>query len=304
LEWYQTPITSVLTEAQYRALQGGSTMGDALSNIVNSPVGSFGLNVLGPYGQIINAANAASKGNWTGAALSSLNAIGGFGFTDIADVPIGTAKNIAGLLNSYDKKDLAGMFTSGSNLLGGVPGSFTTAAQLASAGLALSNNDAAGFMKALGDLTGSKDAKVAASAISLKNAFESGNPYQLQAALSSFNSSVGNTGTSTSGSTGSKSITTGDFADQEYVRLKGLGWTKDQITNYFNTLEGTTGALDELDTSGFSDAKLAAFFPHGVSELLVVKPPAFFLCCVKGIKLQARDFEIFCIHAQAVQGDI
>ena len=195
-EWNQTPITGVLTEAQYNALRGGTS---AIGNLVNSPVGSFALNLLGPWGQIINAANAANNGNIPGALLSGLNAAGGFGVTNIGGIDINTAQNVIRGLNAVDQKDWAGALTAGANLFGGVPGEYKTATNLASAGLAIKNNDAAGFATALGELTGSKDANVAAAAIRLQTAVNAGttNPAALQAAFNQFTTAINKASTAT-----------------------------------------------------------------------------------------------------------
>jgi hypothetical protein len=187
--WNETPITKVLTEAQYNALRGGS---NALVNMLNSPVGSFALNALGPYGQIINAANQASQGNELGAILSGLNAAGGLGVTDIGGIDIKTAQNVARGLNAIEKNDLMGAFTAGSNLLGGIPGEYATATNLASAGLALKNNDAAGFASAMSDLTKNPDLKIAAAAVKLLDAVNANtiNPSALQSAINGLNSAI------------------------------------------------------------------------------------------------------------------
>ena len=244
--WNETPITGTLTEAQFKALQGGSTMGDAVQSILNSPVGSFGLGLLGPYGQVINAANQANQGNLLGAAVSGLGAAQGFGVTDIGGFDIKTVQNVARGLNAIDKNDLMGALTAGSNLIGGIPGDYKTATNLASAALALSNNDTAGFLSAVGDLTGSTDTKTAAAAARLLAAVSADNPNlsAIQAAATGLNSAVSGT-KSTTGTTGTTGTTTvGDFEDTEVTRLKGLGYTKDQIQEYFRNLDNLTEVLD------------------------------------------------------------
>lgn len=243
--WNETPITSVLTEAQYKALKGGDS---AIGNLINSPVGSFALNALGPVGQVINAVNQASQGNELGAILSGLNAAGGLGVTDIGGIDIKTAQNVARGLNAIDKKDLMGAFTAGSNLLGGIPGEYATATNLASAGLALKNNDAAGFASAMGDLTKNPDLKIAAAAVKLLDAVNADtiNPSALQAAITGLNSAVtkSNTATTTTPTDTTQSTTVGDFEDTEVTRLKALGYTKEQIQEYFNRLDNLTDVLD------------------------------------------------------------
>ena len=219
--WNETPITSVLTEAQYRALKGGDS---AIKNMLNSPVGSFALNVLGPWGQVINAANAIDNGNITGAVLSSLNAAQGFGVTNLAGFDVKDIQNVARGLNAVDQKNWAGAFTAGSNLVGGTSGDFTTAATLASASLALSKNDAAGFASALGDLTNNPDLKVAAAATRLLNAVSSDtiNPAALQSAFNSLGTAI--TKSSSADTTGTKVSDAGeDVTLPGGVQLASLG---------------------------------------------------------------------------------
>jgi hypothetical protein len=252
-QWNETPITGYLTEAQYNALRGGSTFGDAIMNIANSPVGQFALSVLGPYGQAFNAANQASQGNIPGAVLSGLSAAQGFGVTNIGGFDIKDVQNVARGLNAIDKNDLMGALTAGSNLVGGIPGDYTTVSNLASATLSLKNNDTAGFLSAVGNLTGSSDAKTAAAAAKLLTAISSDNPNlsNIQAAAAGLNTAVKNTGTTgTAGTTGSTTV--GDFEDTEVTRLKGLGYTKEQIQEYFRNLDNLTGALDETTTTGLT----------------------------------------------------
>jgi Ca2+-binding RTX toxin-like protein len=243
----ETPVTGYLTEAQYKALRGGSTLGDAVKSIVNSPVGSFALGVLGPTGQAINAVNQASQGNVLGAITTGLGAAQGFGVTDLGGFAIKDIQNVARGLNAIDKKDLMGALTAGANLVGGVPGDYKTVTNLASATLALKNSDTAGFLSAMGDLTGSADAKTAAAATRLLAAVNADNPNiaNIQAAATALNSAVSGTGSTTGSTTSTAGTTTvGDFEDTEVTRLKGLGYTKEQIQEYFRNLDNLTEVLD------------------------------------------------------------
>ena len=246
--WNETPITGTLTEAQYKALRGGTTLGDAVTSIINSPVGSFGLGLLGPYGQIINAANQANQGNILGAITSGLGAAQGFGVTDLGGFAIKDIQNVARGLNAIDKKDLMGALTAGANLVGGVPGDYKTVTNLASATLALKNNDTAGFLSAVGDLTGSADAKTAAAASRLLTAISADTPNlaAIQAAATGLNTAVNKTG-STTGTT--DTTTVGNFEDTEVTRLKGLGYTNKQIQDYFNNLDNLTSVLDTTNST-------------------------------------------------------
>lgn len=190
----KTPVTGVMTEAQFRAFQGGSSFGDMFMNMVNSPVGSFALGMLGPLGQAINAVNQASQENYLGAILSGTNAAQGFGVPDIGGFDIKDVQNVARGLNAIKKDDLMGALTAGSNLFGGVPGDYTTVSNLASATLSLKNNDTAGFLSAVGNLTGSADAKTAAAATKLLTAISADNPNiaSIQAAANGLTTAVGN----------------------------------------------------------------------------------------------------------------
>ena len=270
--WNETPITGVLTEAQYRALQGGSTFGDALSNMANSPVGQFALGVLGPYGQAFNAANQASQGNYLGALTSGLGAAQGFGVTDIGGFDIKTVQNVARGLNAIDKNDLMGALTAGSNLIGGVSGDYKTVTNLASAALALKNSDTAGFLTAMGDLTGSADAKTAAAATRLLAAVNADNPNiaNIQAATTALNSAVSGTGSTTGSTTGTAtagtgSTTVGNFEDTEVTRLRGLGYTNAQIQEYFSNLDNLTELLDTPASTVVGAAGNDVTFPGGVT---------------------------------------
>jgi Ca2+-binding RTX toxin-like protein len=252
--WNETPITGYMTEAQFRAFQGGSTMGDAFQNILNSPVGSFGLGLLGPYGQLINAANAASKDDWLSALVSGIGAAQGFGVTDLGGFDIKTVKNTASVLNAVDKKNLAAAFTAGSDLIGGVPGDYKTLGSLASATLALKNNDTAGFLNSLGDLTGSSDAKVAAAAVKLRDIFESGNTSQLNSALNNFSAAVN--GTATSGTDTSSTLTTLSAEDLKELNAGELKAYEDGGIQGLSNFRKDMKLLNSLTSSGYTGDSL------------------------------------------------
>jgi hypothetical protein len=241
LDWDKTPITATLTEAQYQALKGGDS---AIKNLINSPVGSFALNILGPWGQVINAANAIDNGNITGAVLSSLNAAQGFGVTNLGGFAIKDIQNVARGLNAVDQKNWAGAFTAGSNLVGGTSGDFTTAANLASAGFALSKNDAAGFASAMADLTNTPDLKIAAAATRLLNAVSSDtiNPAALQSAFNALGTAINKSSTA---STGTKVSDAGDeVALPTGVQLASAG------DGVFRTDVGGTPTFAESKNAG------------------------------------------------------
>jgi hypothetical protein len=60
-EWNETPITGTMTEEQFRAFQGGTTLGDAIASVANSPVGLFATGVLaGPLGTSLGLTGSAA----------------------------------------------------------------------------------------------------------------------------------------------------------------------------------------------------------------------------------------------------
>ena len=247
----ETPVTGYMTEDQFRKFQGGSTLGDAVQSVVNSPAGSFALNVLGPYGQAINAANQASQGNVSGAILGGLNAAGGFGVTDIGGFAIKDVQNVARGLNAINRDDLAGALTAGANLFGGTPGEYATATNLASAGLALKNNDAAGFASAMGNLTNNPDLKIAAAAVKLLDAVNADtiNPSALQSAITELNSAVNKTNTTPTGNT-EPAITTLSAEDLAELQPGELQAYQDGGVQGLATFRRDMRLLNSLTTSG------------------------------------------------------
>ena len=57
----------------------------------------------------------------------------------------------------------------------------------------------------------------------------------------------------------STATTVDDFENSEITRLRGLGYTNKQISDYLDNLNNLTTSLDVTDTSGLSDFGLAAF---------------------------------------------
>ena len=249
----ETPVTGYMTEDQFRKFQGGSTLGDAVQSVVNSPAGSFALNVLGPYGQAINAANQASQGNVPGAILGGLNAAGGFGVTDIGGFAIKDVQNVARGLNAINRDDLAGALTAGANLFGGTPGEYATATNLASAGLALKNNDAAGFASAMSDLTKNPDLKIAAAAVKLLDAVNADtiNPSALQAAINGLNSAVNKTSTTPTQTVNTEpAITTLSDEDKAELQPGELQAYEDGGVQGLANFRRDVRLLNNLTTSG------------------------------------------------------
>jgi lysophospholipase L1-like esterase len=82
-QWNETPVTKVMTEAEFRAFQGGSTFSDALANMANSPVGKFATAVLGgPLGEAIGLTGTTAQAAGTGLLRGGSAAAGGASFED------------------------------------------------------------------------------------------------------------------------------------------------------------------------------------------------------------------------------
>jgi len=146
---------------------------------------------LAPFAQGLNALIAVKQGNLLGAALSTLGAAGGAGFTDFAGIPIGDAKNILGGINALQTGNVAGLINSAAGYAGAsLPSEFGTGVKVLNAANAYSKGDYAGLLDAASSLTGSSDAKLAASALRLTNAVNSGNPAALLSAAQAFGSIV------------------------------------------------------------------------------------------------------------------
>jgi len=200
-EWDETPITGYMTEEQFRAFQGGSTFGDALTNMANSPVGQFALGVLGPYGKAINAVNKASQGDVLGALTTGLGAAEGFGVTNVGGLDIGTAKNLATGANAIKTGNVPGLINSAINATGissSIPTEVKTGLQIFNAVDAYKRGDTAGVLDAASSLTGSSDAKVAAAALRLVNAASSTDPTAIANAAAAFNNTMKTASTSNS----------------------------------------------------------------------------------------------------------
>jgi hypothetical protein len=158
-----------------------------------------------PFAMAANAALALEQKNYLGAVLSGLGAYGtsvGGELKTISDgVKAGTIANTADTaakikdltttlsnvklattaasgLNALATKNLPGLINAGLSAYGQtggkLPSGLTTAVQAGNLAVALDRNDTAGAISALGDLTGSKDLKVAATAKNLVDALESG----------------------------------------------------------------------------------------------------------------------------------
>ena len=157
---------------------------------VVSTFGSLAFPALAPYIQGANALNAASKGNWAGALVSGIGALGGpagfaqdLGIGADAMKSLGTVKDLAGIAGAIQNKDLLGLAGSASSLggfgdmkLGDTD--FTTKQALfgVSALDALQKGDYTKLINIGAQLSKSPEIAVAAQGANLLQAVKSGNP--------------------------------------------------------------------------------------------------------------------------------
>ena len=101
-----------------------------------------------------------------------------------------------------------------------------------------------GNIEGFGDLTADQKKMV----VNAVTGVVSGKPLEqvvINSAISAANSAIAQAkGASTTPTDTTKSTTVGDFEDTEVTRLKGLGYTKEQIQEYFNRLDNLTDVLD------------------------------------------------------------
>jgi hypothetical protein len=155
-----------------------------------------------PFAMMANAALAVSQKNYLGAVLSGLNAAGSFTGSELTMLTTAEAagdiintSRVLDLQNTASNIKLAQTAVSGFAALkaeniagvinaslsaygqsgGTLPSGVTTAFQAANLAIALDANNVTAALNSLGDLTGSKDFYVAASAKNLIDALKSGN---------------------------------------------------------------------------------------------------------------------------------
>ena len=170
-----------------------------------------------PFVAAINAAYAASEGNWKQAILSSLPAVGelanmaGASANTVAN--IGTASKVANVANAINNKDLLSLAMSGTSLASdknmfgegafnpkaNVLGDFSTKDLLSGASIAkaIDNKDYASLANIAAQMSGSKDAVTAAKGLSMIKALESKNPMaiaQMATKLNLTNDVIGKAG--------------------------------------------------------------------------------------------------------------
>jgi hypothetical protein len=217
---------------------------DALGPLVT--MASLAFPAIAPYLQAGMSAYNLGQGNYTGALLSGLSAAGGFGSAGASEIDaLANAGNSAGAVSLYENSPLvqnlsninlartgvagldalnrgnvsgvinAGM--SGLNQLGmgaTLPSGLTTIAQGANLVSALTSNNVPAALNVVGDLIGSNDTKVAASALNVLNLLNNPNadPTALMNAVTGLSRTIGSTNntTTTSGLTGTKVSDAGD----------------------------------------------------------------------------------------------
>ena len=209
-----------------------------------------------PFAMAANAAIAIDQGDVIG-GLASLAGLGGF--TDVA-----TGLRVTNALKNGDTSGLIMSLMQNptvSNAAGSTMLTDTISLRDASNALNIANNvstgNYAGALSSAGMLTGSKDVTTAGAALRVVNAINSGNETAIINAIGGLNNTInaGNNITNKNVASGlannvakSTETTVGDFEDTEVTRLKGLGYTKEQIQEYFKKLDNLTSPLDTVDT--------------------------------------------------------
>ena len=232
-----------------------------------------------PFIQAGMAAYNLSQGNYTGAILGGLGAAGGFANADIANIDaLANAGDYAGAVNAWENSPLAqnvGNINLAKTTVGGIdalskgnipgvinagmsglnqvgvtlPSGVTTAVQLVNLTTALSSGNTPAALNAVGDLTGSSNPKIAASALNVLNLMQ--NPNADPTALINSMSGLANAvktyqpTTTTSGLTDTKVADTGDVSDSDVNSLIG------DFSNKFagiqdNPTTQVAGPLDQM----------------------------------------------------------
>ena len=144
-----------------------------------------------PFAQGLNALIAAKQGNVAGALLSGLGAAGGIGQLAGASPQvlsnISTARNIAGVANAIQNKDILGLVSSGAQLGGVDLGATKIAGDITAkdamfgvaAAKALDNKDYASLLNIAGQMSKNENLQTAAKGIMMVDALKSKNPAKL-----------------------------------------------------------------------------------------------------------------------------
>jgi hypothetical protein len=156
-----------------------------------------------PYVAAGNALNAASKGDWGSAIVSGLTAAAGFGgslgFTDATMATLNQAKTAAQVLNAIDKGNPIALATAlmqtdtgkelmGQDMGGGIKmGDLVNTAKVAQL---VNTGNYAEALSTVGQMTDSPNLKLAASAVRVQQAFESGDPFKIISAVGGLDRAV------------------------------------------------------------------------------------------------------------------
>jgi hypothetical protein len=205
----------------------------------------IGLSFIPGAGQIlaaVNIADAVRSGNILQAAIGATGLMPGMANVNTA-LRVGQAVDsgntfgaLTALAGNTDLQNLTGFNTAN-------VGGFTAKDAMAAGNLvqAATTGNYGGVISNLGTLTGSSDTALAGRALSILTRFQNGDTKALGDAIA-LSTGISNSTTKTTGTTGSTTV--GDFEDTEVTRLKGLGYTKEQIQEYFRNLDNLTSNLD------------------------------------------------------------
>ena len=237
-----------------------------------------------PFAMMANAAIALEQKNYLGAVLSGLNAAGSFAGTELSTLKTAEAagdivntSRILDLQNTVSNVKLAQTAISGVAALqadniagvinaslsaygqtgGTLPSGVTTAFQAANLAIALDSNNVSAALTSLGDLTGSKDLHVAASATNLISALQSGNQANIiqaglvfsnafQAANQSTTTDTGTAGASNAASTATSTVSNKAINDSVTTELNN------QLTFDASGSADINAASQAADAAGFN----------------------------------------------------
>lgn len=213
-----------------------------LSDLDLAKIGLSFIPGAGPILAGINVADAVRKGNLLQAAIGVTGLVPGM-------QNVGTALKVG---QAIDQNNPFGAITalagntdlqSALGLNNATVGGFTAKDAMAAGNLvqAATTGNYGGVISNLGTLTGSSDTVLAGRALSILTRFQNGDTKALGDAIA-LSTGISNGTTKTTGTTGSTTV--GDFEDTEVTRLKGLGYTKEQIQEYFRNLDNLTSNLD------------------------------------------------------------
>lgn len=177
----------------YTTQQSSSDLGDVAPLLA---MASF-IPGVAPFAQGLNALIAAKQGNIAGALLSGLGAAGGIGQLAGASPEVlsglKTARDVVGVANAIQNKDILGLVSSGAQLGGVDLGATKIAGDItakdamfgAAAVKAFDNKDYASLLNIAAQMSKSDDLKTAAKGIMVADAIKSNNPAKVVKVLGS-----------------------------------------------------------------------------------------------------------------------